>query len=141
MVSQGIKRSRPSVLLIAVILSAMALNASCGGGSITFTPGGGNPPPATKSPVPNAASIYAGPHMTIPAFTIQGAPGTAAPNAMMFYRDSTGITTQGPAGADGSFEITNFPVGWDIQTGHIVEVTQVAPGMTESDPAVVAISP
>lgn len=124
-----------AMTVMVVALAAMLACSSCGGGSLTFTPGtGNNAPQVTKSPSINAGLIYAGPDMFIPQTVIRGQPGAAEPGATLHYISHTGVATSGPAGADGSFEINNFPFNFDISTGAGITITQTAPGMTESDP-------
>ena len=131
-----------SRLMMAMALAAaVCLLASCGGGGITITPNppGGNQTP-TKSPPVNAGLIYAGPHQTIAAHTIQGQPGAAEPGATVHFFDGAGLHTEAPVGSNGSFEITTFPAGWDIVPGNTIQITQDVPGMTPSDARPVVIS-
>jgi hypothetical protein len=125
-----------AIAVMVVSLAAMLACSSCGGGSITFTPGTGNnnPPQSTKSPSVDVGKIYAGADMFIPQMVIRGQAGAAEPGATLHYISHTGVSTSGPAGADGSFEISNFPFNFDIGSGAGITITQTAPGMTESDP-------
>ena len=134
-----------SVIAVLILATGLFVLAGCGGGSITFTPGtgvpgtGNNPAPA-KSPAVAANLVYAGVDIFTPSMVIRGQAGAAAPFAQINYISHTGVATSGPAGADGSFEIKNFPNNFDFTSGAPVTLTQVAPNMTESDPVTITFN-
>lgn len=127
--------------LTAVACLALALLAGCGGGTITFGP---NPAPGTQeSPMPDAGRIWAGwaqNPFTIATFAIRGQAGAVLPNAQVVYRDAGGVTTTGPAGSNGSFEIVNMPGAFNTAPGTTLFISQIAPGMTESAPVTIIIA-
>ena len=118
-----------SLLLIAVLSCALA---ACNGG-------GGGGAPTEKSPLPDPAKIVALNDFDTGALTITGSAGAVAPFALVSVADPNGLTLTDSANSVGAFLIDTMPGAFIKTVGITLAVTQIAPGKTPSDPAVVTI--
>jgi hypothetical protein len=124
-------RLRQALALLSIIACALAL-AACNGG-------GGGGAPTEKSPLPDPAKIVALNDFDTGALTITGDAGAVAPFALVSVADPNGLTLTDSANSVGAFLIDAAPGAFVKTVGITLAVTQIAPGKTQSDPAVVTI--
>jgi hypothetical protein len=120
----------------AAFLALLLLAAGCAGSK----GGGNNPPINTRSPIV-AANLVTADWGAMTGFNVSGGPGAAQPGALVVLIDPANTTASITANPDGSFEIIPDPLLFDNTPGTVLELTQYAGGLDESEPIEIIVPP